>query len=862
MIGQTLGHYEIVEQIGAGGMGVVYRAHDSRLGRDVALKVLLPGTAAKDVSRERLRKEALALSRLSHPNIAQVFDFDGQGSVDFLVMEFVKGTTLALKLREGSVPEETAIAWGIQIASAMEHAAEAGIVHRDLKPGNIMITPKGVIKVLDFGLAMMLRMPEDDLTESIASSSDAAGTMPYMAPEQLKGGKADFRSDIYSLGALLYESVTGRRLFSASGTVSLIVEILNNTPVPPRQLNSKLSPTFEAVILRCLAKEPDRRYQHAPEVRAALESIQGGQIESRNNLSFRESRTRKIASIGLLVLVTIGLAMFLIGRPSVRVAKVDAFGPAELAILPLRMPNNDGEQEAFGDGLVETLTSRLSQLSKNHSLQVVPASEIRENNVTTLQEANRRFGATLGLELNVQHSGDLIRVNYALVDAKRHRQLHGDTITSPASDPFGLEDKVADSVLNALQIELKPEERKALEEHGTTKPNAYDYYLQGRGYLQDFQKPENTDSAIAEFDHALEQDPNYASAFSGLGEAYWRKFKITKDNRWVDRAKSACERAIKLQDANATGHACLGTVFTGTGAYEQAVEQFKLAAELQPTDDIAYKGLAFAYERLGRPEQAEETFKKAISLRPNYWANYNWLGELYLRQGNFEGAKSMFSEVIRLTPDSYIGYGNLGITFLVAGQYTEAVPELERSVSIQPTAENTSNLGVLYFQLRRFSEAARIGEKAVKLDGNNNEVWGNLGEAYYWSPGERSKATSAFATAIKLGNDQIAVNPRNANLLSDIAEYYSMVGERKPAIDHLNRALAIAPQDRDVLFNGALVYNQLGKKEECLAYLAKAVAVGLPASMLRDTPNLDDLHGDERFQRLISKAQSMQEIHK
>ena len=616
------------------------------------------------------------------------------------------------------------------------------------------------------------------------------------------------------------------------------------------------------MIVRCLAKDPGQRFRRASELQAVLESIQGGRGESLHPPALGEIRARRIAAVVFLLLAVSFLGFYAVHRQTSGLAKVEAVEPAQLVVLPLSKAGVSSEGDAFANGLAQTLTSRLGKLSSHHGIQVVPASEVRDGNVTTLQEANRRFGATLGLELSVERSGDLVRVNYALVDAKKHLQLRGDTITTLASDPFGLEDKVADSVENALQIELQPDERKQLAKRGTTSPSAYDYYLRGKGYLEDFQKPENINSAIAEFDHALEQDPNFAIAYAGLGNAYWEKYKVSKNADWVKRAKLACERAVTMQEIDAAGHTCLGTVYTGTGEYESAVGQFKLAADLQPTDDVAYKGLAFAYERLNEPTQAEQIFKKAIGLRPNYWANYNWLGELYFRQGDFGSAEAMFLEVTRLTPDSYVGYGNLGIGYLSEGEYTKALPMLERSVSIQPTAENTSNLAALYFQLRQFSDAARLNEKAIKLNDRNYEVWGNLGDAYYWSPGERLKSVSAYSTAIKLGNEQLKVNPRNANLLGYIAAYYAMVGQREQAMDYIHRALVIAPSNSELLFSAALVYKQFGKNDDCLQYLASAISAGMPSSMLKDTPNFDDLHNDERFQELVAKSRPAREVPK
>jgi serine/threonine-protein kinase len=850
MIGQTLGHYRIDQKIGAGGMGVVYRAHDQRLDRDVAIKLLPDSLLNDSAARERLRREALALSKLNHPHIAHIYDFDTHDEVTFLVMEYVRGDTLGKKLAQGRLPEEVVVSIGVQVASALEDAAEVGIVHRDIKPSNIMITPKGDIKVLDFGLAKLFRKSENDLTQSHGDIPEVAGTLPYMSPEQLRSEPADFRSDIYSLGSVLYETVTGRRPFVSASPVALIAEILNNTPKPPRELNANLSANLESIVMRCLAKEPARRYQRAAELRAALESITTSDGIVSVSVATRKSRSRWTYFVTVLAIAMLGAGVAIWRMPK-RQLTVAASRVNLLAVLPLNESGN-GFDAAFGNGLTETLTSRLMQLSKNHPLQVVPASEIRANDITTLHEASQRFGATLGLELNVERAGTMVRVNYALVDANRHKQLRGGTVTAPASDPFALEDKVADGVLDALQIELGPGEREELTDHGTTQPNAYDFYLQGRGYLQDFLKPGSIENAIAEFNHALEVDPNYALAYSGLGEAYWREYDLTRNSDWVSRAKSNCERAVRLRKEEAAGYNCLGTVYNGTGAYEKAAQEYQEAAVLQPTDDRAYQGLALAYERLSKPGEAEQTFRRAISLKPNDWANYNLLGELYLGQGKYADAESMFSQVAALVPDGYAGYGNLGITYLAEGQYTKALPLLERSVSILATAENTSNLGTLYFQLRRFSDSAHVYEKAVAIDSKNYEIWGNLGDAYYWSPGERPKAASAYNTAIKLAGERAKVNPRNAALLGYMAVDYAMLGERDPAVEYITKSLSISPSDPDLLFSAALVYNQFAEKERSLDFLEKAVAAGYSAATLRDTPNLDNLSSDPRFQKLLA----------
>ncbi len=832
-------------------MGIVFRARDQRLERDVAIKILPRGTLSSDAARRRFRQEALTLSKISHANVAHIYDFDTQDGIDFLVMEFVRGVTLSQKLVRGPLPEESVVGLGRQVAEALAAASALGIVHRDLKPGNVMITPAGDAKLLDFGLARLIE--SEEVTRSSTNAAEPwTGTLYYMAPEQLKGEPSDFRSDIYQVGAVLYEAVTGTRPFEGTTAGALIHDILHKPVVPPHDGNPNISPGLEAIILCCLAKDPARRYQRASELRAALDAIVPTSSGSRPEPLASPQSVRWQLPVGVLILAVLFTGAALIWRrhqpPS------QPLGPSrvsQLAVLPIADPGGDNEVTAFGNGLVHTLTSRLSQLGASHSLQVVPASDIREKHVSTLDQASQEFGATMGLELNVERHGEIIRVNYALVDASQHRQLNGDTITASFSDPFSLEDQVAESVVRSLQVELRPEERQALTEHGTSQPAAYDYYLQGRGYLEDFLKPENVENAITEFQRALQSDPNYSLAFSGLGEAYWRKYEQTKQPSFARQARSACDRAVESGPNQALAHLCLGVVDAGTGAYEKALGEYKTASDLEPTNDAAYNGLADVYGKLGKPTEAENTFRKAISLRPNYWATYNSLGAFYVEQGRYSEASQMFSQVIALVPDSFVGYSNLGVTYVYLGDYEKAIPALEQSVAIRPTAQATSNLGTAYFQLHKYAQAARTFEKATTLNAESYDVWGNLGDAYYWSSGERGKSKAAYQRAIDLALKAIAVNSRDASVLSYAAQYYAMSDQHNAALAHINQALRLGPGNSDLFFTAALVFNQCGDTEQALAYLEKAVSAGASKSTLRDTPNFDNLRDLPRFKRLL-----------
>jgi serine/threonine-protein kinase len=417
---------------------------------------------------------------------------------------------------------------------------------------------------------------------------------------------------------------------------------------------------------------------------------------------------------------------------------------------------------------------------------------------------------------------------------------------------------VADSIVKTLEIRLQPQEEMALTAHGTTQPTAYDYYLQGRGYLQEPQKKENVDSAITVFGHALEQDPRYALAIAGLGEAYWRRYELDKVNRWAGMAQASCERAIAMDPNQAESRACLGMVYEGTGKYEDAIAEYQRAVELEPTSDDAIRGLASAFASLGKTEQAEKTLQAAIAVRPQYWKNYNSLGALYVSEARYEEAAKMFSQVIALAPDSFRGYSNLGATYIRLGRYPEAIKSLQNSITIRPTEDAFSNLGTAFFALRQFDSAAKNYSDATKLNDQNYVIWGNLGDSYYYS-GNHSQAALAYQKAVSLTQERLKVNPRDASALSDISGYFAMLGRRQEALGNLERALQLSDKkDPDVLFEAALVHNQLGEASKALEWLDKALDEGFSPTTISDAPALDNLHGSSQFQGMLQRKLNLE----
>ncbi len=852
LTGSTVGRFVIGERLGKGGMGEVYRAEDTRLKRTVALKRLSAHLRSDSLYRRRFEEEAERASRLNDPHVAAVHDvIEEQGEI-FLVMEFVEGQTLRQRIQEPMSLEQF-LGIAVQCAQALVAAHGHGIVHCDIKPENIMLTPEGQIKILDFGVAKHL--PRSDQSTTVDRSGTMSGTPGYMSPEVLLEKAPDGRADIFTLGVVFYEVLAGHHPFLAGSFVATSDRIRCETPAPIHIFNSEVPQKLENLVNKAMAKEPGQRYASTGELLEELRLLEGGITPSRlSRLLPRKTQSKPKYTLLFMVAAALVAAGLLAVFSYNGKAKGFGFGkqtPVHLAILPFTSTVEDPSTKAFCDGLTEMLAVKLTQLSSSTPLQVVPTSEIRAEGIGSVEQARKGFGVTLVLEGSLQESGKWVRVTYSLVDATSMRQLSADTITADMSDIFGLQDRVVESVVNMLGLQLRVSDRHALVAYGTREPAAYDYYLRGLGYLQDFHKPENVSSAIALFNRALEHDPSYALAYAGLGEAYSARYYATYEREWMDQAMQACEHAVALGPDSAKGRTCLGTVYASTGKYQEAVQQFQRAVETDPTSDGAYRGLASAYERLGRLAEAENTYRLAIQVRPEYWAGYGWLGSFYSHQAKYAEAVREFSHATALAPDDPHGYRMLGGVYIFMGDYAKAIEVLQHAIALFPTPEAYSNLGIAYFNLRRFDDSVTALEQACTANTKDYDLCGNLARAYYWSPSRRNQARNMYERAIRMAGENLRVNPRDGDTLASMANYYAMLSDRPQALKHLQEALNLNSDIPEYLAIAAVVHNQFGEKDEALGWLEKARARGYSPAEIRASPELDNLRDEPRFQQLI-----------
>ena len=745
LIARTISHYRIIEKLGAGGMGVVYKAEDTRLQRLVALKFLPDNLAQNSLALERFRREARAASTLNHPGICTIYDIAEQDGRAFIAMEFIDGETLRSHIEDKALPLEEVLKLGIQIADALDAAHAEGIIHRDIKPANIFVSKRGQAKVLDFGLAKLVPKgvagPDADSNLKVEDSASIvgiiSGTPSYMSPEQVRGDYLDPRSDIFSLGLLLYEMATGRQAFGG-GTGGMIIEaVLTQSPVSAQSINPQIPPGLEDIINKALHKNREQRYQLAAELRADLEqlerSVGTGRVaeegragsarpSTSSRLQTKERRAGKSA------------AQPGIPRPE-RVSKIID----SLAVLPFENASRDPEHEYLSDGIAGSLINILATIPK---LRVMAQSTVNRYKGRSIdpQAVGRELLVRAVLTGRIMQSGESLRIGAELVDVATGSRLWGAQYDRKPGDIFAVQDEISQEIAEKLRLKLTRAEKKRLIKRQSDDAEAYRLYLKGRHHWNRWTE-DGFYKAIEFFEQAVEKDPGYALAHAGLADSYvllgWNGYLPPKDA--FPKGKTAAMRALRLDTD-------LGEAHT------------PLAAVLWLHD--------------WQWPEAQTEFQRSLALNPAYPTANHWYAEYLMTMGRHAEAITRMKKSQELDPLSLIISVAIGWTWYMARRYEDAVMQLRRTIELEPNYPLTYwILGLLFRKMGRYEQAIAEGEKGVKLSGGSSLMSAALAQTFA-TAGKREQALQILDDLTKLTKQKYVAPYFFAGIHAGLGEDY------------------------------------------------------------------------------------------
>ena len=867
MIGDSIAHYQILRKLGKGGMGEVFLARDEKLGRKVALKVLPPEAAENQERLERFRREAKAVAALNHPNIVTIYSVEEVDGLHFLTMEYVEGKTLSEVVPKSGLSLERFFEIAGSLADALSKAHEKGIIHRDLKPRNVMVDLDGRIRVLDFGLAKLLptqRRGDVDLdstqpTEVLTGEGKVVGTTPFMSPEQLRGRPLDARSDIFSLGILLYWMSTGRHPFGRDSSADVISAILTSKPPPVTEIKEDIPRHLGRVIRHCLEKDPSQRFQTALDVRNELVGLReevssGTAAVSSTSLFPVEPEKRSRLWRGLALVAVSGVAI-LAGLLMVRSCASPPQDLKTLAVLPFANLTGDPENDHLGEVFSSGLMYELSDL---YGVQMVGRSEVAKlsDDQVGASEIGQRLNVGSVVEGEFLDEGGRQRVVVSLTDTATGYVLWSKPYTAKPSELHWLQQDVARDLGALLSIPLTAKERRRLANDPAALTRAYAHYVRGRRFLDQSDDPNGPESAADNFRQAIRLHPELAVAHAGLSEALWQIYHRDLDPALLDQAEEQARLALQQDPDLPAAHVALACVLRSTGQVEESIESLEEALAGHPNPDQAYRELADSYERIGELEEAERYLRTATALDEADWLNWNWLGSLLAKLGRYEEARDAFENAVRVAPENiYRPLENLGTLYLFEADYEAAIEAYERIPEPIPYALLASNIATAYFFQGDMEKAVEYFALAVELDPMEAELRRNYGDVLL-RIGDPAGAEAEYREAVTLMDAGLEVDPGNADLLRRRTMYSAKAGDCESAVPAAVALKGDQPATASSAHEFAYVFALCGARDLAMRAVRESIDLGISPELLGQEDEFLSLQEDPEFRAMTGSDEA------